>query len=1306
MSVFCAGSDEGLIDETIEPPLALSPDFSEKASAPASERSAPMAFGPVAPAAGQPTGALSGRIVFMNGGHGWTYDPAAWRLLRPNLQGMNEDYGNIDQLNFFATYCFNAGAVVVAMRPLGQQNAEVVLDNDDAAVTYAGAWGDSGSSIFYGTAGDLPYRFASLATTESATATYTPSIPSAGYYPVYTWVRHGSDRGSQLYRIRHTGGEAQVRIPHHMVGNGWVYLGEYYFRAGADAAAGSVTISNLRGSAAGSVVIADAIRFGNGMGTVNRGGGVSGYPREDEAARYWVQASLGQGQPSTFYDGGGNDESDSWSAPPKMSAEMNREEAGSFYDRIHISFHSNAGGGRGTLGLITGDSTRNQAVLAQLCGREVTDDLVALGSPPLELPWANRTEVTLTGGYSEIADALFNSEMDATIIEVAFHDSADDAKLLRDSKARTAVGKAAMHAVVKYMNRFANVPLNFLPEPPANVRAHGAVHGSITLQWSVPLSSGGSGAPAGYVIYRSSDGYGFGNPVAVGNVTRHALAGLAPGVDHYFRIAAVNAGGESLPSEVVGCRTPLASNAARVLVVNAFDRFDRTTNLRQDTTRQSYAPPDATGAIERVWPRRVNSFDYVVPHGKAISAAGIAFDSCSNEAVAAGRVTLGEYPIVVWACGQESTADESFSSAEQARIAEFRAGGGHLFASGSEIAWDLDRATGPTAADRAFLNSHLKADLASDSHDNSLSYNITPAIGSAFASSAGASFDDGSRGIYWVQTPDVLTPVGSGVRAALNYTASTSGAAALQYDGSAGGGKVMFFGFPFETIVDATRRSQYLADTLSFFTVPELLLPSGSIWKYHDTGTDLGSAWLDARYDDSSWFSGPAQLGFGDGDEATPVRSDSSRVTTYFRRTFTVENPRQFRTLTLRLLRDDGAVVWLNGAELVRSNMPATSAIMWSTSASTAATGADESAWFSYVLDARELRTGSNVLAVEVHQSGTASSDLSFDLELAASRDFDSSLIGSGSVWRFRDTGVAPPANWTLKTYDDSAWGSGPARLGYGGDGETTTLSSSADGQNRHITTWFRHTFSVTDPSVFDALKVEFQRDDGAVIYLNGVELLRDNLPSQPIATSTRASNDISGADELVWQRFIVPATALTAGSNVLAVEVHQSTYNTADMGFDLRLSGIAQGAQDYAQWQAARFGSDRANSAVSAELANPDLDPNPNMVEYGLASDPVRATAAPLTSVDASSGRLALRFTRNALATDLTLTVQAADDLAGPWSDLARSSGGNPFEPVAPGVTVLEASTGAARAVEVRDAVSIGDPAHPRRFLRLQIGK
>lgn len=769
----------------------------------------------------QQQGALSGKIVFMNSGHGWTFDPTYWRLQRGVGNEMNEDYGNLDQLNFFAQYCFNAGATVVSMRPLGHQTNEVILDNDSAGVVFAGSWSDSSQTIFWGSPGDVPYRFATLSATETATATYTPTIPVAGFYPVYTWVLSGSDRGDQLYRIRHTGGESLVRIPHHMVGNGWIYLGEYYFNAGANAAAGAVVVSNLRGSAQGSVVIADAIRFGNGMGTVDRGGGVSGYPREDESMRYWIQANLAQGQSTSLYESSGDDESDSWSAPPKMSAHMNRAEAGDIYDRIHISFHSNAGNGtgRGTVGLITGDPTPNQADLAEIAGGEVNDDLVALGAPPLEYAWFNKSGHTYTGGYSEIDGSLFGYEMAATIIEVAYHDNVTDAALLRDAKCRAAIGRAAMHAVIKFMNQFDTnnpPPLAFLPEAPTNLRAAAGTNGQINFAWTAPVTSGGSQSPTNYVLYRSTNGFGFGNPVSVGNVTSYTASNFTAGVDYYFRVTAVNAGGESMASETIGCSLATTNNAPRVLVVNAFDRLDRSANLRHSLVGGSWDPPGNSGTIERVFPRWNNSFDYVVAHGKALAAAGWSFDSCQNEAVASNQVTLSNYAIVIWACGNESTGDETFSAAEQTRLAAYLAANGAMFVSGAEIAYDLDRPSGPTATDRNFLHNNLRAAYGAD---DAASYTVAPVGGGLFAGRANASFDNGNSGIYWVKTPDVLLPFGGAV-AALNYSGGAGGAAALQYDGAVGSGRVVILGFPFETITNAARRNEYMADILTFLTQP------------------------------------------------------------------------------------------------------------------------------------------------------------------------------------------------------------------------------------------------------------------------------------------------------------------------------------------------------------------------------------------------------------------------------------------------------------------------------------------------------
>ena len=101
-------------------------------------------------------------------------------------------------------------------------------------------------------------------------------------------------------------------------------------------------------------------------------------------------------------------------------------------------------------------------------------------------------------------------------------------------------------------------------------------------------------------------------------------------------------------------------------------------------------------------------------------------------------------------------------------------------------------------------------------NDNTGSYTATAVTGTLFAGRASAGFDNGSAGIYWVRTPDGLTPYGAGAKVALNYSGGSGGAAAIQYDGSAGGGRVVFFGFPFETITNPARRTEYMQSILDF----------------------------------------------------------------------------------------------------------------------------------------------------------------------------------------------------------------------------------------------------------------------------------------------------------------------------------------------------------------------------------------------------------------------------------------------------------------------------------------------------------
>ena len=174
-------------------------------------------------------------------------------------------------------------------------------------------------------------------------------------------------------------------------------------------------------------------------------------------------------------------------------------------------------------------------------------------------------------------------------------------------------------------------------------------------------------------------------------------------------------------------------------------------------------------------------------------------------------------------------------------------------------------------------------------------------------------------------------------------------------------------------------------ETTAPLTQTVTLISANSAWRFRDDGIDQGTAWRGAAFDDSDWGSGDAELGYGDGDEATVVGfggdPNGKFITTWFRRAFTITNPASVLTLTLGLVRDDGAVVYLNDAEIFRSNMPA-GTITHATLAG-GNTGA-ESAWHTTPVTPSLLVNGPNVLAVEVHQVGPTSSDISFNASLSA----------------------------------------------------------------------------------------------------------------------------------------------------------------------------------------------------------------------------------------------------------------------------------------------------------------------------------
>ena len=169
-------------------------------------------------------------------------------------------------------------------------------------------------------------------------------------------------------------------------------------------------------------------------------------------------------------------------------------------------------------------------------------------------------------------------------------------------------------------------------------------------------------------------------------------------------------------------------------------------------------------------------------------------------------------------------------------------------------------------------------------------------------------------------------------------------------------------------------------------------------------------------------------------------------------------------------------------------------------------------------------------------------------------------FVPYGSTWRFLDDGSDPGPAWTAPGFPDEpvdGWGAGPAELGYG-DGDEATVVASGPAGAHHTTTYFRHTFVVADPTAVDGLTARVIRDDGVVVHLNGTEVYRNNLPAGPIDTSTWATAAIGGSAETSPQQFAVDPTLLVAGTNVLAVEIHQANPTSSDISFDLRLFASA----------------------------------------------------------------------------------------------------------------------------------------------------
>ena len=293
-----------------------------------------------------------------------------------------------------------------------------------------------------------------------------------------------------------------------------------------------------------------------------------------------------------------------------------------------------------------------------------------------------------------------------------------------------------------------------------------------------------------YRLYLSPDGLTFNDPV---NFEGSEFTPELTADDSilFFKLQAVNTAGFSAETEVLAVHVK-QGEMPESLIVYGFDRA-------------------STG----------NTYNFIRQHGNAMSANDMAFDSATNEAITDGLFDLQDYRIVDYVLGDESTVDETFSAAEQTRVKTFLKGGGALFVSGAEIAWDLDYKG--SATDKDFFYNYLKAQYTADAPGNvsATHYTAEGLEDGLFEGLNSISFDNGTHGTINVKWADAITGVNGGKNVVKYKNVSTHTIGGVSYEGSFPGGtatgKVVYLGFPFETVYPEDTRNMMMMKIRDFF---------------------------------------------------------------------------------------------------------------------------------------------------------------------------------------------------------------------------------------------------------------------------------------------------------------------------------------------------------------------------------------------------------------------------------------------------------------------------------------------------------
>ena len=346
--------------------------------------------------------------------------------------------------------------------------------------------------------------------------------------------------------------------------------------------------------------------------------------------------------------------------------------------------------------------------------------------------------------------------------------------------------------------------------------------------------------------------------------------------------------------------------------------------------------------------------------------------------------------------------------------------------------------------------------------------------------------------------------------------------------------------------------------------VGQTLIPYQSSWKYAPLGTTPASDWKGLSFSEPSWNTGNAAFGFGSQTYATLLDRGVNNQTPnypvyYFRKKFSVGSVGAISSLRLRAKYDDALVIYLNGQEVARRNMvqnpnPGEGAYYGSPPVGSVPDSLD------VTLGTTGLVSGENVIAVELHQGGSQSSDAYFDLKLEGIPAAGNGLITYGASWKYAPLGTTPASDWKGLSFSEPSWNTGNAAFGFGSQTYATLLDRGVNNQTPNYPVYyFRKKFSVGSVGAISSLRLRAKYDDALVIYLNGQEVARRNMVQNPNPGEGAyyGSPPVGSVPDSL--DVTLGTTGLVSGENVIAVELHQGGSQSSDAYFDLKLEAVSQ---------------------------------------------------------------------------------------------------------------------------------------------------